>query len=176
MNFKNVSYNFPITVFSWHFHINVYSTELNKGHLGSNLLFFQQLALIQSEARKKLKEAKQLAVYEVQKDRKTRREINNKDISNLLRCNTKNNESENLPNNYRRLNRHLLTEMNVGQLQVILNYLLSQAKTLNEDLVDYLLTRDELAIEQDSLLTDVEDITICISSTSPTDTPSPCAL
>ena len=174
MNF--VSYNFPITMFSCYFHIIIYSTELNKGHLGSNLLFFQQLALIQSDARKKLKEAKQLAVYEVQKDRKTRREINNKDINNLLRCNTKNNESENLANNYRRLNRHLLTEMNVGQLQVILNYLLSQAKTLNEDLVDYLLTRDELAIEQDSLLTDVEDITICISSTSPTDTPSPCAL
>ena len=81
------------------------------------------------------------------KYQKTRREINNKDINNLLRCNTKNNESENLANNYRRLNRHLLTEMNVGQLQVILNYLLSQAKTLNEDLVDYLLTRDELAIE-----------------------------
>ena len=174
MNF--VSYRFPITMFSCYFHIIIYSTELNKGHLGSNLLFFQQLALIQSDARKKLKEAKQLAVYEVQKDRKTRREINNKDINNLLRCNTKNNESENLANNYRRLNRHLLTEMNVGQLQVILNYLLSQAKTLNEDLVDYLLARDELAIEQDSLLTDVEDITICISATSPIDTPSPCAL
>ena len=123
-------------------------------------MFFQQLALIQAEARKKLKEAKQFAVHEVEKDRKTRRDINNRDIVNLLRCNTKNIDCQNLPNNYRRLNRHLLTEMNVGQLQVILNYLLSQAKTLNEDLVGYLLRRDELAIEQDSLLTDVEDITI----------------
>ena len=43
--------------------------------------------------------------------------------------------------------------MNVGQLQVILNYLLTQIETLNENLVEYLITRDELAIEQDSLLT-----------------------
>ena len=38
--------------------------------------------------------------------------------------------------------------MNVGQLQVILNYLLTQIETLNENLVEYLITRDELAIEQ----------------------------
>ena len=52
--------------------------------------------------------------------------------------------------------------MNVSQLQVILNYLLTQIETLNENLVQYLMTRDELAIEQDSLLTDIEDITKCI--------------
>lgn len=60
------------------------------------------------------------------------------------------------------LNRRILTPMNVSQLQVILNYLLTQIETLNENLVQYLITRDELAIEQDSLLTDVEDITKCI--------------
>ena len=48
------------------------------------------------------------------------------------------------------------------QLQVILNYLLTQIETLNENLVEYLITRDELAIEQDSLLTDIDDITKCI--------------
>ena len=48
----------------------------------------------------------------------------------------------------RKLNRHILTPMNVGQLQVILNYLLTQIETLNENLVEYLITRDELAIEQ----------------------------
>ena len=62
----------------------------------------------------------------------------------------------------RKLNRHILTPMNVSQLQVILNYLLTQIETLNENLVQYLITRDELAIEQDSLLTDIEDITKCI--------------
>ena len=48
----------------------------------------------------------------------------------------------------KKLNRHILTPMNVGQLQVILNYLLTQIETLNENLVEYLITRDELAIEQ----------------------------
>ena len=150
--------------------------DFNEAQLGNNLVYFQQLALIQTEARRKLKEAKQYALHEVEKDRKTRRDINNKDIATLLRSNKSTQEYRNLPNQNRRLNRSLLTDMNAGQLQVILNYLLSQAKTLNENLVEFLMTRDELAIEQDSLLTDVEDITMCISATSPADTPSPCAL
>ena len=49
-------------------------------------------------------------------------------------------------------------------MQVVLNFFLSKIETLNDNLVEYLLTRDELAIEQDSLLTDIEDITKCISS------------
>ena len=150
--------------------------DFNEAQLGNNLAFFQQLALIQSEARKKLKEAKQCASNEIEKDKRIRRDVNNKDIANLLKGNKSSDEYRNLSKQNRRLNRCLLTEMNAGQLQVILNYLLSQAKTLNENLVEYLMTRDELAIEQDSLLTDVEDITMCISATSPSDTPSPCAL
>ena len=146
-----------------------------RSQLGSDLEFFKQLASIQSEARKKLKDAKQSACQEVERDRKTRRDISNRDIANLLGCSSTL-DLQGLPNHNRRLNRHILTEMKAGQLQVILNYLLSQAKHLNENLVEFLMNRDELAIEQDSLLTDVEDITMCISATSPTDTPSPCAL
>ena len=122
-----------------------------------------------------MKDAKQSACQEVEKDRKTRRDVSNRDIANLLGCSSTL-DLQCLPNHNRRLNRHILTEMKAGQLQVILNYLLSQAKHLNENLVEFLMNRDELAIEQDSLLTDVEDITMCISATSPTDTPSPCAL
>ena len=122
-----------------------------------------------------MKDAKQSACQEVERDRKTRRDISNRDIANLLGCSSTL-DLQSLPNHNRRLNRHILTEMKAGQLQVILNYLLSQAKHLNENLVEFLMNRDELAIEQDSLLTDVEDITMCISATSPTDTPSPCAL
>ena len=122
-----------------------------------------------------MKDAKQSACQEVEKDRKTRRDISNRDIANLLGCSSTL-DLQCLPNHNRRLNRHILTEMKAVQLQVILNYLLSQAKHLNENLVEFLMNRDELAIEQDSLLTDVEDITMCISATSPTDTPSPCAL
>ena len=122
-----------------------------------------------------MKDAKQSACQEVERDRKTRRDISNRDIANLLGCSSTL-DLQGLSNHNRRLNRHILTEMKAGQLQVILNYLLSQAKHLNENLVEFLMNRDELAIEQDSLLTDVEDITMCISATSPTDTPSPCAL
>ena len=62
------------------------------------------------------------------------------------------------------MSRQLLTEMNVAQCQVILNFLLSRIEDLNEQLVKYLITRDELAMEQDSLLTDIEDITKGIDS------------
>ncbi len=59
----------------------------------------------------------------------------------------------------RKFSRHALTGMNTAQLQVILNFLLSRIEELNEKLVQYLISRDELVMEQDSLLTDVEDIT-----------------
>ena len=59
----------------------------------------------------------------------------------------------------RRLSRQVLTDMNIGQLQVILNFMLSRIENLNEKLVKDLMTRDELVMEQDSLLTDIEDIT-----------------
>lgn len=49
--------------------------------------------------------------------------------------------------------------MNVAQLQVIVNDLLSQIKSLNEDLVHMLLDRDDLHMEQDSMLVDIEDLT-----------------
>ena len=113
-------------------------------------------------------------------DRKDRRDTNNKNLAILLGVGENNSYlgDRNPHHHYqnRRLNRHLLTEMNVSQLQVILNYLFSQVESLNENLVQFLVTRDELAIEQDSLLTDVEDITKCISATSPTPTSSPCAM
>ena len=63
------------------------------------------------------------------------------------------------PNRRKRLGRHVLTELNLAQLQVILNYLLSRIEELNGKLVEYLIERDELLMEQDSLLTDIEDIT-----------------
>ncbi|CAI9740323.1 Hypothetical predicted protein [Octopus vulgaris] len=59
----------------------------------------------------------------------------------------------------KRLERKLLLDMNVAQLQVIVNDLLSQIKSLNEDLVQMLLDRDDLHMEQDSMLVDIEDLT-----------------
>jgi len=147
------------------------------GHHDLETDFFSQLAIIQAETRRQLREAKSLAVKTVQAE-KSERQIRD-DIAKLL---VQNPDSRHLrynllddsprppysSNGYSsrvtssKLSRRILTPMNVGQLQVILNYLLTQIETLNENLVEYLITRDELAIEQDSLLTDVDDITKCI--------------
>ncbi|XP_062409779.1 schwannomin-interacting protein 1-like [Sardina pilchardus] len=52
-----------------------------------------------------------------------------------------------------------LRDMSLGQLQVITNDLHSQIQSLNEELVELLLLRDELHVEQDAMLVDVEDLT-----------------
>lgn len=136
--------------------------------------FFQQLSSIQTETRRQLLEAKSVAEKEVEEQRSKRRVRD--DISQLLYPSSSTNKVENnfgqlcksagvgtsTAGGNCKLNRRILTPMNVSQLQVILNYLLTQIETLNENLVQYLMTRDELAIEQDSLLTDIEDITKCI--------------
>lgn len=63
------------------------------------------------------------------------------------------------PEDRRRLSRQILTEMNVAQLQVIVNDLHTQIETLNENLVKFLMERDDLHMEQDSMLVDIEDLT-----------------
>ncbi|XP_051552847.1 schwannomin-interacting protein 1-like [Myxocyprinus asiaticus] len=52
-----------------------------------------------------------------------------------------------------------MRDMSLGQLQVITNDLHSQIQGLNEELVQLLLMRDELHMEQDAMLVDVEDLT-----------------
>ncbi|CAG5126048.1 unnamed protein product, partial [Candidula unifasciata] len=52
-----------------------------------------------------------------------------------------------------------LQEMNIAQLQVLVNDLHSQIELLNEDLVHLLIERDDLHMEQDSMLVDIEDLT-----------------
>ncbi|XP_067306021.1 schwannomin-interacting protein 1 isoform X2 [Pseudorasbora parva] len=52
-----------------------------------------------------------------------------------------------------------LRDMTHGQLQVIVNDLHSQIEGLNEELVQLLLMRDELHMEQDAMLVDIEDLT-----------------
>ncbi|XP_041697711.1 schwannomin-interacting protein 1 isoform X2 [Coregonus clupeaformis] len=59
----------------------------------------------------------------------------------------------------RSLRRGDMRDMSLGQLQVITNDLHSQIQSLNEELVQLLLMRDELHVEQDAMLVDVEDLT-----------------
>jgi len=134
--------------------------------LQNNVAFFEQLASIQTRARRELRQAQTSASRAVEADRRSR--DLKKQIVEVLSCSSKSG-SESIVgvgkhSSSRKLNRRVLTRLNVGQLQVVLNFFLSKIETLNDNLVEYLLTRDELAIEQDSLLTDIEDITKCISS------------
>ncbi|XP_015228710.1 schwannomin-interacting protein 1-like isoform X2 [Cyprinodon tularosa] len=57
------------------------------------------------------------------------------------------------------LKRGDMRDMSLGQLQVITNDLHSQIQNLNEELVQLLLMRDELHVEQDAMLVDIEDLT-----------------
>ncbi|XP_041751768.1 schwannomin-interacting protein 1-like isoform X2 [Coregonus clupeaformis] len=59
----------------------------------------------------------------------------------------------------RSLRRGDMKDMSLGQLQVITNDLHSQIQSLNEELVQLLLMRDELHVEQDAMLVDIEDLT-----------------
>ncbi|XP_019729838.1 schwannomin-interacting protein 1 isoform X3 [Hippocampus comes] len=52
-----------------------------------------------------------------------------------------------------------LRDMTLGQLQVIVNDLHSQIESLNEELVQLLVVRDERHMEQDAMLVDIEDLT-----------------
>uniref|UniRef100_A0A452QCK4 Schwannomin interacting protein 1 n=1 Tax=Ursus americanus TaxID=9643 RepID=A0A452QCK4_URSAM len=60
-----------------------------------------------------------------------------------------------------------LRDMTLGQLQVIVNDLHSQIESLNEELVQLLLIRDELHTEQDAMLVDIEDLTRSVSDAHP---------
>nr|CAD7256410.1 unnamed protein product [Timema shepardi] len=68
------------------------------------------------------------------------------------------------PDDRRRVSRQILTEMNLAQLQVIVNDLHTQIEVLNENLVKFLMDRDDLHMEQDSMLVDIEDLTryLCV--------------
>lgn len=57
------------------------------------------------------------------------------------------------------LEREHIVDMNIGQLQVIVNDLCNQIEKINEELKKLLIDRDDLYMQQDSLLVDIEDIT-----------------
>ena len=56
------------------------------------------------------------------------------------------------------MNRGAISRLNVAQLQLIQNDYLAQIESLNEELVCLLVSRDELVMEQDAMLTDIQDL------------------
>ncbi|XP_038050435.1 uncharacterized protein LOC119723710 isoform X2 [Patiria miniata] len=59
----------------------------------------------------------------------------------------------------KKLTQRALRNMSLSKLQFVVNDLHSQIESLNEELVQLLIRRDELQMEQDSKLIDIEDLT-----------------
>uniref|UniRef100_T1J4T4 AMMECR1 domain-containing protein n=1 Tax=Strigamia maritima TaxID=126957 RepID=T1J4T4_STRMM len=126
---------------------NAKNLEL-KAHFTEDMDFGARQAKLQAEARIALAQAKEMAhmQMEVEKQRKKKSPI--AEMVGIA-----------FPASERRTSRQLLIEMNVAQLQVIVNDLHTQIENLNEELVRLLLQRDDLHMEQDSMLVDIEDLT-----------------
>lgn len=117
--------------------------------------FFTKQARLQTEARMALAQAKEMARMQMEIERQRQKKS---PITEMVRHSLEK-VGIPFPEEKRRLSRQILTEMNVAQLQVIVNDLHTQIETLNEQLVKFLMDRDDLHMEQDSMLVDIEDLT-----------------
>ncbi|XP_074029934.1 schwannomin interacting protein 1 isoform X2 [Leptinotarsa decemlineata] len=117
--------------------------------------FFTRQARLQTEARMALAQAKEMARMQMEIEKQRQKKS---PITEMIR-NSMEKVGIPFPEDKRRLSRQILTDMNVAQLQVIVNDLHTQIETLNESLVKFLMNRDDLHMEQDSMLVDIEDLT-----------------
>ncbi|XP_076669496.1 schwannomin interacting protein 1 isoform X2 [Andrena cerasifolii] len=117
--------------------------------------FFARQARLQTEARMALAQAKEMAHMQMEVERQR---LKKSPITEMVRSSLEK-VGVQLGEDRRRLSRVLLTELNVAQLQVVANDLHARIASLNEALVEGLLRRDDLHMEQDSMLVDVEDLT-----------------
>lgn len=117
--------------------------------------FFTRQTRLQMEAKIALSQAKEMAHMQVEVERQ---KLKHSPITEMVRSSLAKIGIQ-LSEERRRLSRILLTELNVAQLQVLANDLHARIATLNENLVEGLLRRDDLHMEQDSMLVDVEDLT-----------------
>lgn len=103
---------------------------------------------LQSEVRIALSQAKDMARMQILVERQQRKLS---PLSSLV--------GFTFPEGWCKLDGEILNNMNLAQIQVIVNDLHSQIENLNEELVRLLLERDDLHMEQDSMLVDIEDLT-----------------
>nr|CAI5830703.1 unnamed protein product [Callosobruchus analis] len=127
----------------------------SQSEIGTDVDFFTKQAKLQTEARMALAQAKEMARMQMKIERQLQKKS---PIADLIRRSLEKIGIP-FPEDKRRLSRQILTEMNIAQLQVIVNDLHSQIETLNEVLVGHLMERDDLHMEQDSMLVDIEDLT-----------------
>ncbi|KAJ2953711.1 hypothetical protein O0L34_g1331 [Tuta absoluta] len=117
--------------------------------------FYALQATLQTEARIALAQAKEMARIQMERERRSRPVS---PVTEMLRRSMEKAHAP-LAAGRRRVSRQLLTDMNIAQLQVIVNELHSEIESLNEQLVQMLMARDELHMGQDSMLVDIEDLT-----------------
>ncbi|KAM7043584.1 schwannomin-interacting protein 1 isoform 1-T1 [Acridotheres tristis] len=114
--------------------------------------FLSRQRKLQAEAKMALAMAKPMAKMQVEVEKQNRKKSPVADLlphlPHISECLMK-----------RSLKPSDLRDMSLGQLQVIVNDLHSQIESLNEELVQLLLLRDELHTEQDAMLVDIEDLT-----------------
>ncbi|KAJ8687285.1 hypothetical protein QAD02_023079 [Eretmocerus hayati] len=127
----------------------------NKGPVEDEADFFARQARLQTEARLALAQAKEMARMHMQLERQ---KLRANPITEMVRSSLSK-IGVTLGEERRRLTRGLLTELNIAQLQVLANDLHARIANLNEELVEGLMLRDDLHMEQDSMLVDVEDLT-----------------
>ncbi|CAG0921280.1 unnamed protein product [Notodromas monacha] len=116
--------------------------------------FWRKQARLQAEARVALAQACHMAKMQMEVERQRKK---NSPISDMI----------SLPvscSGHRRLSRSLLTRINLEELNAIQTSLIMEVKKLNEQLVTNLMMRDELHMEQDSMLVDLEDLTRYLSA------------
>ncbi|XP_064455644.1 uncharacterized protein LOC135366729 isoform X2 [Ornithodoros turicata] len=118
-------------------------------------------ARLQAEARLALAQAKEMARMQMEVERQLKKKSPIADIVGIA-----------FSDGRHRLTRQVLTDMNLAQLQVIVNDLHSQIESHNEDLVKFLMERDDLHMEQDSMLVDIEDMTRYLGAKSATQSDS----
>lgn len=108
--------------------------------------FQAEVSNLQQKAREGLVKAREKAKVSLQDRINTRRQANEK-LFTLLGI-----------NQLSKLNRRTLSRLNVAQLQLIQNDYLAQIESLNDELMKALVMKDELSMEQDAMLTDIEDL------------------
>ncbi|XP_022250055.1 schwannomin-interacting protein 1-like [Limulus polyphemus] len=105
-------------------------------------------ARLEAEARLALAQAKKMARMQIEVERQRSKMCPIREIVGFP-----------LDDRRYRISRYSLSDMNLGQLHVIVNGIYAQIENLNEELVELLLERDDLHMEQDSMLVDIEDLT-----------------
>jgi len=108
--------------------------------------FKTEVSRLQGTAQDSLRKAREKARVNIQDQINTRHQTNQKLFSLV-----------GLPQ-FSKVNRRTISRLNVAQLQLIQNDYLAQIESLNEELVSLLVSRDELVMEQDAMLTDIEDL------------------